>query len=93
MDCEGRSHNYGFSPKSSLRGAVGFDENLIRLNGSPKPYPMVVHTPIVSRWLPRGGWIQSFLLLGHPPMTGRASRLAVAMTGSLVRGCLLAILS
>ena len=52
---EGRSHNYGFSSKSSLRCAVGFWEKLIRLNHYLKPYPMVVQTPIVSRWPPRGG--------------------------------------
>ena len=36
---------------------------------------------------------QSYLLLGHPPTTGRASCLAAAMPGSLVRGCLLVISS
>ena len=36
---------------------------------------------------------QSFLLLGHPPVTGRASHLSAAMPGSLVRGCLLIISS
>ena len=38
---EGRSHNFGFSPKSSLGGAVGFKEKLIRLNGYPKRYHRV----------------------------------------------------
>ena len=53
---------------------------------------MVVHMPTVS---PYGVvWIQSFpLLIGHLPMTGRALRLVAAMSGSLVRGCLLVIRS
>ena len=40
--------------KSSLRGAVSFKEKLIRLNGYHKPYPMVVHTSVLSQWPPRG---------------------------------------
>ena len=55
-----RKHNYGFSPKSSPRGAVGFKEKLIRLNSYPKPYPILVHTPIVSRWPPRSGLESEF---------------------------------
>ena len=60
---EGQSHNYGFSQKSSFRGAIGFKEKLISLNGYPKPYPMVVHTPIVSRWPPRGDLYYSMKII------------------------------
>ena len=69
--------------KPSLRGADGFKENLSRLNGYPKHYPMMVHTPISAGGHHGEVWVQNFFFLGHPPMTGRASRLAAAMPGSL----------
>ena len=52
---------------------------------------MLVRTPKVGRWRPRGGLDSEFPLLGHPPVTGSVSRLAAAMPGSLVRGCLFVI--
>ena len=46
---EGRSQTMASAQKSSIGSAVGFKEKLIRLNGYPKPYPMVVNTPKVIR--------------------------------------------
>ena len=71
---EGRSHNYGFSPKSLLKGAVGFKE---KLNGYPKPFFMVVHTPIVSWWPPRGGLDSEF----PSPRTPAHGRQCLALCG------------
>ena len=90
---EVRSHNYCFHPKSSLSGAVGFKEKCIRLNGYPKPYPMVVHMPKVSQWPPRDGLDSELPSPRTPAHAGRALRLVAAMPGSLVRGCLLVIYS
>ena len=67
-------------------GAVGFKEKPISLNGYPKPYSMVVHKPIVSRWPSRGG-----LDSETPALAGRALRLVAGIIGSLVRCCLLVI--
>ena len=50
----------------SLKGAVGFKEKLIRLNGYSKPYPKVVHTPMVGRWPPGGGLDSEFASLRTP---------------------------
>ena len=82
---EGRSHNYGFRPKSSLRGAIVFKEKLIRLGGYPKPYQMVVHAPIVSRRPIRGGLDSVVPSPRTPARAGRALRLVATMSGSLVR--------
>ena len=39
---------------------LALKEKLIRLNGYPKPYPMVVHAPTINRWPPRGGLDSEF---------------------------------
>ena len=73
---QGRSHNYGVSIKSSLRGAVGFKEKLIRLSGYTKPYPMVVYTPTVSRWPPKDGLDSEFPSLRIPAHDGHGLTLS-----------------
>ena len=80
---EGRSHNYGFSPKSSLWSAVGFQEKLklIRLNGYPKTYPMVARTPIVNRWPPRVGLDSEF----PSPRSPAHDRQGLALSGRYSR--------
>ena len=61
------------APKSLLRGAIGFKEKLIHLNGYAKPYRVVVHTPIVNRWPLKGGLDSEFpSTIEHPLTTGRA---------------------
>ena len=77
----GRSHNYSFSPNSSLRGTVGSKEKLIRLNGYPKPFLMLVQRPIVSRWPPRGGLDSKFI----SPRTPAHDRQGLALSDCYAR--------
>ena len=83
------NHTTMVSPTSSLRGAV-----VLKISSSASmPYSKVVHMPKCASDHQGVGWIQSFPLQRHPPVTGSASRFATAMPSSLVQYCLLIIYS
>ena len=54
-DCRRSVTQLWSQPKILTQGFVSFKEKLKRLNGYPKPFPMMVHLPTVGRWPPRGG--------------------------------------
>ena len=60
MGCGRSVTQLWLQPKILPQGCRWPKNMLIRLNGYPKPYPKVVHTPIDSWWLPRGGLDSEF---------------------------------
>ena len=57
---------------------LALKEKLISLNGYPKPYPIVVHTPIVSKWPPSGGVDSKF---SYPNRIPAHDRQGIALSG------------
>ena len=79
--------------KSSLRGAVIFKEKLIRLNGYPKPYPMVFHVSIVRWWPPSGGLYSELTSSMTPAHNRQGLTLSEVSYGAVCTAYRLAILS
>ena len=79
---ESRSHNFGFSPISYIRCAIGYkissSASMATLGHTQwwfiRPKSVDDHQGVV--------WNQSFPLLEHTPVTGRASCLAATIPGS-----------